>query len=361
MKPQLRSWTEDLHNFPGIVAVFSGLGRVIYHNEAFAQLPDRPLANSTCSKELLIETARHLSSRHDCEIFEMGMNDTSGPILWYRCVAKFEPSTSHITICCVETTEEKKREERLRRAQKMLIDAQGIAHLGTWEWEPKLGRVVWSDELYQIYALTPQQHTPTFQNYLTKIHPMDRERVQKTMLEALREHKSFSHDERILRPDGSIRYLHTWGYPVLDSSQNLIRLVGVCQDVTDRALAEELGRQSEERYRRIVETADEGIWSVDKAGRTDFVNKKMAKILGYDESELLGKDPVDFIDKEHKQLAKINIKLRRRGMVSHEDFKFRRKDGTQIWTNVAASPLYDSNGKFCGRLAVINDVTERRK
>ena len=71
----------------------------------------------------------------------------------------------------------KQAEERLRRAEQLMVDTQGVAHLGRWEWDVTQPHATWSAELYRIYGLTPETYTPNNETYLTKIHPDDRQRV----------------------------------------------------------------------------------------------------------------------------------------------------------------------------------------
>lgn len=137
-----------------------------------------------------------------------------------------------------DVTERKREEARLRRSEAMLVDTQGVAHLGVWEWDISQTQAVWSPELYRIYGLTPETYVPTYENYLKRVHPDDRQRVIDATNEAFHNHRPYSHDERILREDGTVRYLHTWAFPILDDAGKLARLAGVCQDITDRKLAE---------------------------------------------------------------------------------------------------------------------------
>lgn len=148
-----------------------------------------------------------------------------GPTNGFLCIAS-------------DLTELKRSEERLRRSEQLMVDTQGVAHLGTWEWDIREPTASWSEELYRIYALTPDTYTPTYENYLALVHPDDRQRVIDATNRVFHEHVPYSHDERIFRPDGSMRYLHTWAQPVLDDAGNLVRLLGVCLDITDRKLAE---------------------------------------------------------------------------------------------------------------------------
>jgi len=158
-----------------------------------------------------------------------------------------------------DVTELKRSESRLLRSEQLMVDTQGVAHLGTWEWELTEPHASWSSELYRIYGLAPEAYTPSYENYLKMVHDDDRQRVIDATNRVFHEHVPYSHDERIFRPDGSMRYLHTWAHPVLDDAGRLIRLVGVCQDITDQKLAEEevkalnadLERRVAERTRTI--------------------------------------------------------------------------------------------------------------
>jgi len=251
-------------------------------------------------------------------------------------------------------------EDVLRRQSRLFSEAQSVAHIGVWEWDVGQPTVMWSPELYRIYGLVPEEYTPTFEGYLAKVHPRDRDRVRATIEDTFVHQRSFSQDEQILRPDGSIRQLHTWGHAVSDENGRLARLIGVCQDITDQKASEEKLRLSEERYRLIVENAAEGIWLGDADSRTIFANAKMAQILGYTADEMRGRSVFHFIDPEHRSEAKVQLFKRRQGARGHIEFPLRRKDGSRVWTTVSVSPLYEENGIYTGALAIIDDVTWKR-
>jgi PAS domain S-box-containing protein len=158
-------------------------------------------------------------------------------------------------VCIVsDITGLKRTEQRLLRSEQLMVDTQGVAHLGTWEWDVHEPTAVWSDELYRIYGLTRETYTPSYEAYLQMVHPDDRQRVIDATNRVFHEHVPYSHDERIFRPDGSMRYLHTWAHPVLDGSGTLVRLVGVCQDITDQKSAEEQVRELNlDLERRVAE------------------------------------------------------------------------------------------------------------
>jgi PAS domain S-box-containing protein len=129
-------------------------------------------------------------------------------------------------------------EERLRRIEELMVDTQGIAHFGIWEWDITQPQATWTPGLYQIYGLTPGRYVPSYENYLQRVHPDDRQRVIDATSRVFHQLEPYSHDERIFHSDGSLRYLHTWAVPLLDAEGKLCRLMGVCLDITERKLAE---------------------------------------------------------------------------------------------------------------------------
>lgn len=172
---------------------------------------------------------------------ECGEQDPVGAGRWMRfALSPLRGRDDVNAILCIasDLTELKRSQQRLRRSEQLMVDTQGVAHLGTWEWTVSEPVAVWSEELYRIYGLTPETYTPSYEKYLEMVHPDDRQRVIDATNRVFHQHVPYSHDERIFRPDGSVRYLHTWAHPVLDDAGQLVRLLGVCQDITDRKLAE---------------------------------------------------------------------------------------------------------------------------
>jgi len=172
-------------------------------------------------------------------------------------------------ILCIasDITELKRTEQRLRRSEQLMVDTQGVAHLGTWEWDVSEPTATWSDELYRIYGLTRETYTPSYENYLAMVHPDDRQRVIDATNRVFHEYVPYSHDERIVLRDGSERYLHTWAHPVLDDAGNLVRLVGVCQDITEQKRAEaqvlELNQDLERRVAERTRTIEQSLRDVE--------------------------------------------------------------------------------------------------
>ena len=133
------------------------------------------------------------------------------------------------------------------------------------------------------------------------------------------------------------------------------------RDMTQRMQQQQALLRSEERYRRIVQTAEEGIWMIDAATVTTFVNPKMASMLGYTVEEMMGRSMYDFMDDRAKEDARENVRRREQGIAEQHDFRLTRKDGSQVWTAMSTSAAFDADGRYEGALAMVTDITERRR
>ncbi len=132
-------------------------------------------------------------------------------------------------------------------------------------------------------------------------------------------------------------------------------------DITAHKKAEEKLKESEKKYRQLIESAQEGIWVIDKNANTTFINPKLTEILGYSSDEMLGKHLFDFMDEEGIKIAKGDLERRKQGIKEHYYSEFIRNDGTRIYTYLKTSPLTDREGIYNGALAFVSDVTARKK
>ncbi|MEG3840005.1 PAS domain S-box protein [Microcoleus sp. herbarium14] len=149
--------------------------------------------------------------------------------------------------------------------------------------------------------------------------------------------------------------------PVRNERQEITGGLLMTQNITARQIAEEALKESEEKYRCIVETADEGIWMIDAGGKTTFVNQKMADMLGCTVEETIGQTLFAFMDAEGMAIAEANLDRRREGISEQHDFKFRRRDGSDLWAIVSSNSLSDKQGRYAGALAMVADITDRKQ
>ena len=148
---------------------------------------------------------------------------------------------------------------------------------------------------------------------------------------------------------------------VRNQKNEAIALRWLIHDITKRKQVEAALQESEQRYRCIIETSLEGLWILDAENKTSFVNNRMATMLGYTPEEMLGLSLFDFMHEEDIAIAKGSIERRRQGIEENHDFKYRRKDGSELWTIVSASPIFDAAGNYAGALGMITDITKRKQ
>ena len=150
-------------------------------------------------------------------------------------------------------------------------------------------------------------------------------------------------------------------HPIFDADDKVVKIAIVARDITDRKLSEEALRESEGKYRTLIETLNEGIWVIDNVAVTTFVNPKMAEILGYNEKEMIGRSLFSFMDDEGRRVAEWNIERRKNGIKEQHYFEFLQKDGTRIYASLEATPFIGKDGEYLGAIAGVTDITERRR
>jgi two-component system, NtrC family, response regulator HydG len=177
-----------------------------------------------------------------------------------------------------------------------LAESQQLAGVGSWEWDAVTNRVTWSDELYRLYGLVPQTFPATLEGYLERVHPGDRARVHAAIQQTLESGTGFDHRERIVRSDGDIRFLHSRGKVIRDESGRPVRMIGACQDITERCRIEEERERclAQERAARnlissVLERVSDAFVSLDADWCYTHVNEKAGKIFGRRPGDLVGR------------------------------------------------------------------------
>lgn len=138
--------------------------------------------------------------------------------------------------------------DRLHRLERQFAEVQRLAQLGSWEWDVARNVVTWSDEMYRMYGVDPGSFEATYEAFIGAVHPDDREMVDQTVQRAYGECASYAFDHRLVRPDGTVRWLHGRGNVIADEQGAVQRLYGVAVDITER-------RRSEDYLREFITNA----------------------------------------------------------------------------------------------------------
>ena len=168
------------------------------------------------------------------------------------------------------------------------------------------------------------------------------------------------HENQVLTKSGE-RRLIAWHNAVLrDDDGALVGLLAHGEDITEHRAAEDALRRSEEQYRRIVETANEGIWILDEAGNTVFVNRQMADMLGYEPQDVAGRPVADFIHVDYTPVLEDALRRRREGVAGRYEARYVRRDGSDLWVVTSGTPLHNDHGDYIGAMGLMTDITERK-
>jgi PAS domain S-box-containing protein len=157
-----------------------------------------------------------------------------------------------------DITERKRAEEELRRSEAYLAQGQRLSHTGSWAWNLSTGDLFWSEEHFRICGIAPESFNLNLETAQQLIHPEDRASANEVFYKAIIERRDFERDLRILRPDGTTRYVHSLAQPVFDDAGNLTEYVGTIVDNTERKRAEEALQKAQAELARITRVATVG-------------------------------------------------------------------------------------------------------
>ena len=258
-------------------------------------------------------------------------------------------------------------EADLRDATQRLEEAQRLAHFGNWEWDLGSNQVTWSDELYRIFGVKSDEFEATFEAYLALIHPHDRRPVEDQIQRAIDNATRCVFEHRILLDEETARTLRCHGEPITDETGKVVRLFGVCQDVTELADSERGRRSAENRFRNAFQHAPIGVAlvGVTDDGFGDFlaVNKAMCALTGYSEGELadLSLDEITVPEDRYLDGAQ-----RRRLLAGKFDSytvekRFRHHEGHEVWGQFSLSLARESEETVPYAILQMQDISERRR
>lgn len=279
-----------------------------------------------------------------------------------------------LTDVTAEVTARRKEEhtsKRLHETTLLMLQGQELANFGNWSWDVANNIVTWSDSLYQIYGLDRNSFKATFEGYQERLHPDDRERVIALITGVLQSKNDVVFEERIIRPNGELRYLRSWGRVQTDTQGNPVKMIGACLDVTESKHAESRLSQmhtelelhvksvaeSEKKYSDLFHFSPLPMWVVDLDSKTFLdVNTSAIKHYGYSRDEFLHMSANQlWADEDMSGFIKGLFNSKK----VHKIFdKYKRKDGEVLTVSIQSSLIEVDGQNTC--LLVANDITERQ-
>ncbi|HII00214.1 TPA: PAS domain S-box protein [Methanosarcinaceae archaeon] len=252
-------------------------------------------------------------------------------------------------------TERKKSEEKIRNLAN-IVESSNDA-IGTMSLDGVI--TSWNKGAEQVYGYSAEEILGKTASILAPPHLS--EETKKLTERVIKGERIHIYETSRLRKDGTIINVSITLSPVFDSHGKLTAISFISRDITERKRVEEKLRESEEKYRNIVETANEGILIIDDEATITYANKKLADMLGYTLEEGIGRPVWDFADEESKTILKQNLDKRWQGVNESYELKLICKDGSPLWALINAKSLFEKDGRFMGTVSMITDITERKK
>jgi two-component system cell cycle sensor histidine kinase/response regulator CckA len=262
---------------------------------------------------------------------------------------------------CIDITERKLIEERLRTNEARLKDAQRLAKVGSWERHLEADSIQWSEEMIRIFGL-PNGAPSNFQSFLDRVHPKDRERILETDRKNRSSLEPVEVEHRIIRPDGEVRFVRAIVEAIRNDQGKAVRLTGATQDVTEQVVASELLRQSERRLKNAERLAHLGHWQWDLQNNHLIWSEECFHIFG---------QPSDYTPSLERLLQALVPEDRER--VEREtghrlaekkggaiEFRIVRPDGDLRTIRSISEMLLDEEGQPASFFGACQDITEER-
>ncbi len=264
-----------------------------------------------------------------------------------------------------DITAAKRAEQTLQEREAYLAEAQRLTHTGSGVWRvPGWDALYLSEEWYRIYGFDPKYGLSAWKDRLPRMHPEDRAKVQETKDRAIREKSDYEVDHRIILPDGTLKYTHTVGHPVLNAAGDVEQFVCTMMDVTERKRAEDALRRSEGYLAQAQGLTQSGSWAWNLRTGARFWSLETFRIFGYD-SEKGMPTWSDILERVHPEDREAIVQKAQMETTLTEDSEFDWRivlpDGRIKHLHSIAHPVMEESGEISEIVGTLMDVTERKQ
>ena len=278
-------------------------------------------------------------------------------------VVRDQDEVAQYCIAVVEDITERVQAERaLLESERSLAFAESAARLGDWEHDLVTNQTAISGEYARLLGLPAGHHPLTSDEWLGRIHPDDRERVQAALRECIERTRSWDIEFRVVWPDGSVHWLLGKGKVYLDDGGRPLRMAGVSLDVTERKQAERAVLESEARFRNMADTAPVMIWVAGPDRVFTFFNKTWLDFAGRTLQQALNSGWLESVHPDDRNRCLDGYRSSFDARESfHIEFRLRRADGAYRRVLRSGVPRFAPDGVFAGYIGSELDITELKR
>jgi PAS domain S-box-containing protein len=272
-------------------------------------------------------------------------------------------SPSEGVVFVLDLSEQKRAEEKIRRSESYLAEAQRLSQTGSWAWSPDDDIRYWSEECYRVLSFNPQDGLPRFEQFVQRIHPDDQIGFREVIETAIRNKAEWESDYRIVHPDGPVRDIHVVGHPVLSTAGCLVEFVGTVIDVTERKRAEEERRKSEMELRQVLDLAPQHVAVFGPGRERLYANRATLDYLGVSPDEWRQRSGIgdDVHPDDVERLITAADRASSSGSGSELELRVRNGDGSYRWFLTRLQPVHDDNGQITRWYVACTDIEDRKQ
>ena len=305
----------------------------------------------------------------------------------YYSVDVFQTKKNEIAVDFVDISDRKRSEEllndelevrkqiqeQLQQSQNLLSKTEEIAQLGSWMFVLSTNQLIWSDQVYRIFGFTPNEFEPSYEVFLSLIHPDDREKVDSVYVNSLREGKdNYEIEHRIIQKGtNEVRYVYEKCLHYKNIEGRVVRSVGIVQDITKRKHQEDALLESKERFKSIIRVSNTGAWEFNSKLNYLWCSPEYFTMLGYnpesfsvEEKPNLEETWINLLHSEDREIASKKFKdyLDGGSVGMYESyFRMQHASGTWVWIWSRGQTLRDKQGNLTNLTVGTHiDITERK-
>jgi PAS domain S-box-containing protein len=331
----------------------AGDGTVLYSNEA-----GEPLLNEWCAEKggklpsSIGDIVQRVISRNSPEKIEVKVEKRVYLVVFHPL-----PEEQRVNISGFDISEQKGFEEKLLENEEKYRNIVETSNEGIYLVNEQ-AIITYANETMELSGYTVEEIVgrPIWDFISEESKP-----VAKRNFEKRQQGVNDSYELKLIRKDGSFIWGCVSAKSLFNKEGKFTGYLAMLTDITERKKAEEKLQESEQKYRNIVETANEGILITDSESTITYANNKAVDTIGYAPEEVIGRPIWSFISEEYRPIVKKNLEKRKQGMSESYELKLKHKDGSSIWAFLNTKPLFDKDDNFMGVMSLLTDITKRKE